>query len=71
MDGLFDGVPLEKIQIAETELRKIIGELPADMVKRLNSATALETSDRESIFGRAKNILTSFEAKLKQIPEKN
>ena len=71
MDGLFDGVPLEKIQIAETELRKIIGELPADMVKRLNSATALETSDRESIFSRAKNIMISFEAKSEPIPDKN
>ena len=71
MDGLFDNVALEKMQNAEMELLKIVEELPADMLKRLNSAATLNSSDRETILDRAKTFLSSFQEILEPIQTKN
>ena len=71
MDGLFDTVPMEEMQLAETELLKIIEELPAEILEHLISATVLSNADREIILNSAKKMLSSFKAVPKQSPDKN
>jgi len=70
MDGLFDAVPLEKMQLTEAELLKMVEELPADMVKRLNSTEVLDSADRETILKRAKEVLIAFQVKPEQLTDK-
>jgi F-type H+-transporting ATPase subunit alpha len=62
-DGLFDAVPIIKMQEAELALRKMNAELPADIVKRLFSDNELNESDREAILKIAENTLVPFQEK--------
>ena len=57
MDGLFDQVPINKIQLAETELLKTVAEFPKELVQRLLSESILNTDDRETILKSAKEAL--------------
>lgn len=59
--GLFDTVPIPKMQEAELALRKMSAELPADLVKRLFSNKELIDTDREAILKSAENILEPFQ----------
>lgn len=61
--GLFDTVPIIKMQEAELTLRKMNAELPADIVKHLFSDKELNDSDREAILKIAENTLVPFQEK--------
>jgi F-type H+-transporting ATPase subunit alpha len=59
--GLFDTIPIPKMQEAEAALQKINTELPAEIVKRLFSDKELSNPDREAIVSIAGNILKPFQ----------
>jgi len=61
--GLFDTVPINKMEEAELALQKMNTELPAEILKRLLSDKELNTSDREAILSIAGNLLTPFQEK--------
>ncbi|MCX6258059.1 MAG: alternate F1F0 ATPase, F1 subunit alpha [Bacteroidia bacterium] len=61
--GLFDSIPIEKMQEAEDSLQKIIPELPAEIQKRLLSDKEPGDTDRETILNIAGKILTPFQDK--------
>lgn len=62
-DGLFDTIPINKMQEAEVALQKMNTELPAEIVKRLFSDKELSSPDREAILNIAGNILVPFQEK--------
>ncbi len=68
MEGLFDAVPMDKMQLAEVDLIKIIPELPTDLVDRLYADSVLNTDDREMILNNAKKALVPYTEKPVQIP---
>src|ERR1700678_577986 len=47
--GLFDLMPLEKVNEAEMALQKVIGDIPVDVAGRLTSADKLSDADRKMI----------------------
>ncbi len=59
--GLFDTIPVEKMQEAEIALLQQKKELEAEIVDRLLSQEKLSDEDRESILSIAKNVLTPFQ----------
>ena len=61
--GLFDRIPINKMQDAETALQKINTELPAEILKRLFSNKELNNSDREAILNIAGDTLAPFQDK--------
>jgi F-type H+-transporting ATPase subunit alpha len=67
--GLFDVVPVNKVQEAEAALQKIITELPKDVVKRLLSDNDLSDADRETILKIAGDTITPFKDKSEPGPE--
>lgn len=60
IDGLFDAIPIEKIQEAENELLQITAKLPAELTKRLYADTEVSKEDKESILKLANEVLRSF-----------
>src|SRR5664279_4937150 len=58
--GLFDVVPVNRVQEAEEALQKIITELPKEVLKRLFSDNDLSDADREIILKIAGDTLASF-----------
>jgi len=60
-DGLFDTVPINKMQEAEEALMKITKELPAEIIKSLFSDKELSDIDRKVILNTARDILASFQ----------
>jgi F-type H+-transporting ATPase subunit alpha len=61
--GLFDGVPLEKMKVAEQALLAGATDIPADVRGRLDSADKLSDEDRKAIIEIARKALEGFSAK--------
>jgi F-type H+-transporting ATPase subunit alpha len=61
--GLFDVVPVNKVQEAEAALQKIITELPKEVLKRLLSDNDLSDTDRKIILKIASDTLAPFKDK--------
>ena len=61
--GLFDQVPLEKMNDAEAALRKATSATPAAVVDRLSSAEKLSDADRKAILDMATEALSAFQPK--------
>lgn len=61
--GLFDTIPLAKMQEAELILRKSNAEFSSDLVERLFSDEKLSDTDRETILDIAKHTLLPFQEK--------
>jgi F-type H+-transporting ATPase subunit alpha len=62
-DGLFDMIPIDKMQEAENALIKICKDLPAKILKQIFSGTALKDSDNKTILKIANDILAPFQEK--------
>lgn len=60
--GLFDKVPLDKISIAESLVRKVAMEIPPEILQHLLSSGAFSNSDGEVILSAAKKALQSISA---------
>jgi F-type H+-transporting ATPase subunit alpha len=58
--GLFDAVPLEKMQDAQSTLCKAAADIPADIVGRFTAAERLSDDDRNAILEMATKALASF-----------
>jgi F-type H+-transporting ATPase subunit alpha len=67
---LFDNIPIEKMQEAESALLKNSLELPAELLKRLISDEELRNSDKDTILKLAGNILDPFQEKPEPIQDK-
>ena len=67
--GLFDHIPVAKIQEAESALLKKSSEFPAELLKGLFSDKTLSDADRESILKISGNILAPFQDK--SVPDQN
>jgi F-type H+-transporting ATPase subunit alpha len=61
--GLFDVVPVNRVQEAEAALQKIMTELPKEILSRLFSDNDLSDADRETISKIAGDTLSPFIAK--------
>jgi len=61
--GLFDVVPVNRVQEAEAALQKIITELPKEVLNRLLSDNDLSDADRETILKIAGDTITPFKDK--------
>jgi F-type H+-transporting ATPase subunit alpha len=59
--GLFDPLPLDKVNEAERVLQKAVTEIPADVAKRLTSADKFSNEDRKTILEIAKCALASIQ----------
>jgi F-type H+/Na+-transporting ATPase subunit alpha len=59
--GLFDLVPLEKVDEAEKALQKVVSDIPRDVAERLTSADKLSDADRKAILDIATRALASFQ----------
>jgi F-type H+-transporting ATPase subunit alpha len=68
--GLFDQVPIEKMNDAEAALRKATGAIPAPLVERLSSAEKLSDADRKAILDVATAALSAFQPKAPPSSEK-
>ena len=62
---LFDDVPLEQMKEAEQALRKAAAKIPAEVIKRLNTADKLSDEDRKVITDLAQEALVTFHPKPK------
>jgi len=67
--GLFDEIPIEKIQDAEAAVVENNKEITADVFKRLLSGEPLSDPDREAILKIAGNILAPFKVKPESAPK--
>ncbi|HEY5498780.1 MAG TPA: hypothetical protein VIK20_00200, partial [Bacteroidales bacterium] len=61
--GLFDAIPINKMEEAELVLQNMDTELPAEIQKRLVSDKELSSSDRDAILSAAGNLLSPFQEK--------
>ena len=61
--GLFDAIPIDKMEDAEAALRKMDTEIPDEIIKRMLSNIDFSSADREAILKIAGNILAPFEDK--------
>ncbi|MEJ2004725.1 MAG: F0F1 ATP synthase subunit alpha, partial [Cyclobacteriaceae bacterium] len=57
-EGLFDEIPLEKMNAAQEELLKTAKDLPGELVKRLNSSEELQEKDRQILLDEANKVLS-------------
>ncbi len=62
---LFDDVPLERMKEAEQALREAAAKIPAEVIKRLNTADKLSDEDRKTITDLAQQALAPFQPKPK------
>jgi F-type H+-transporting ATPase subunit alpha len=60
VSGLFDGVALDQMTVAEHALREAAADLPAAVRERLDSAEKLSDADRETIIQIAHKALEQF-----------
>jgi F-type H+-transporting ATPase subunit alpha len=63
ISGLFDAIPINKMEEAELALLKMNSELPPEILKRLVSDKELSSSDREAILSAAVNLLSPYQGK--------
>jgi F-type H+-transporting ATPase subunit alpha len=61
--GLFDGVPLEKVNEAERSLQKAMASIPPDVAARFESADKLSDADKKAVLAVATLALASFQPK--------
>jgi F-type H+/Na+-transporting ATPase subunit alpha len=61
--ALFDGVPLDQMTDAEHALREAAGNIPAEVIERLDTAEKLSDEDRETILALARQALEAFSPK--------
>jgi F-type H+/Na+-transporting ATPase subunit alpha len=61
--GLFDPVALEAMTAAENAVQQAAGNIPAEIVTRLESTDDLNESDRKAIIDIARQALLSFQPK--------
>ena len=59
--GLFDTIPIDKMEDAMAALLKIDEEIPDEIMKRMLSDKDLSNPDREAILNIAGTILTPFQ----------
>ena len=59
--GLFDPLPLDKVNDAEQALQKATTDIPADVAERLTSADKFSDDDRKAILEVAKRALASLQ----------
>jgi F-type H+/Na+-transporting ATPase subunit alpha len=62
-NGLFDNIPMEKIQDAEKALLENSNQFPEEVLKRIYSDKAMSSEDRDAILKTAGNIVASFQNK--------
>ena len=62
-DGLFDSIPLAKMQESEEALRQKFANEHQDILKRMFSDSPLSNSDRDAIVTIARNVLALFQDK--------
>lgn len=60
VSGLFDEVPLEKMNVAEAAVKDTAKGLSPEMLATLNSATLFTNEEREKILSTARNALTAY-----------
>jgi F-type H+-transporting ATPase subunit alpha len=60
-EGLFDSLPLDKVNDAEQALHKAATEIPADVTGRLTSADKFSEADRKTILDIAQRALASLQ----------
>jgi F-type H+-transporting ATPase subunit alpha len=60
-EGLFDPLPLDKVNDAERALQKATADLPPDVAERLTSADKFSDEDRKAILEIAKRALASLQ----------
>ena len=60
-EGLFDSLPLDKVNDAEQALQKATTKIPADVAERLTSADKFSDDDRKTILETAKRALASLQ----------
>jgi F-type H+-transporting ATPase subunit alpha len=59
-EKLFDPVPEDKMTEAQNALQNAAGTLPAELIKRLESASKLSDEDRKTIVKFAQKLLVPF-----------
>lgn len=60
---LFDNVPLDKMEEAESSLRKAVSDIPADVSDRFKGDKKLSDKDRETILNIARKALEPYQPK--------
>ncbi|HWQ49362.1 MAG TPA: alternate F1F0 ATPase, F1 subunit alpha [Methanosarcina sp.] len=60
---LFDNVPLDKMEEAESSLRKAVSDIPADVRDRFKGDKELSDKDRETILDIARKALEAYQPK--------
>jgi len=63
ISGLFDAIPISKMEEAELVLQKMDTELPLEIRKRIVSDKELSSADHEAILSAAGNLLSPFQEK--------
>ena len=61
--GLFDSIPIDKMEEAELAFQKMNTELPPEILKGLLSDKEMSSSDHEAILSVAGNLLSPFQEK--------
>jgi F-type H+-transporting ATPase subunit alpha len=59
--GLFDPLPLDKVNAAEKALQKATTDIPTDVAERLSSSDKFSDDDWETILDIAKRALVSLQ----------
>ncbi|MFO7581352.1 alternate F1F0 ATPase, F1 subunit alpha [Guyparkeria sp.] len=59
-EGLFDPVPLERMDEAEQAVRQTVEDLPDSLAARLESAESLDQEDRKQVVEHARDLLRPF-----------
>jgi len=59
--GLFDPLPIDKVNDAERELQKAVTDIPADVAERLTSSDKFSDEDRKAILVIAQHALASLQ----------
>jgi F-type H+-transporting ATPase subunit alpha len=67
--GLFDQVPLERMDSAEEAVRMAARDIADDVIERLDAASQLSEEDRESIIDIASEALLPFQPKREAEPD--
>lgn len=62
-EGVFDRVPLEKMNDAQQALQKASGNISADIAGRFVSAAKLSDADKKAVLDLATQVLASFQPK--------
>jgi len=62
-NGLFDDVPIDKVQDAEAGILKSMDQFPGELLKRLYAAKPLNDADHDLILKIARELLAPFKEK--------